>query len=655
MIMNKLSLFRKLYRRKSGENAVLFLLFSILAAAVSMVLLVQENNDVLLHNQMTRTVSGYDREVFARICSSAENTLGLIAIAAVFIGAAGGWCLIGFRNQSAEKSIVMMHLFGMQKRDLAMKALLDAGIYALLSSCVGFCSGYLLFLHFSRRIMEMEISWTLFSLRSMALFSLRSAVVFLKTMGLVAFIIFLGNLYVDLRITERSIAQTLYGRRGERGKQKNGKQMGGKNGGKLKIGRYILAAEVLGILLYSLLVFHVNGGYLSAAGVAAFFLTISLFSVFRVFFGTWTKKRRRNRKISRAKDLSFCFLCSRNKRDALLSIVISMGTIFLCLASNVIFNMSGLLRSALQDNLGYTALIRVDDFGQKDLIRDRLDGNGVTYTYIYSKLMDYSKLNHMGNAEGQFWALVIDSQTDGNHHFFVPENSFYAENYFASRCGLRKGQNSDLFGSPLACLGEPAGNNQYLSFVNYNFLVNMEDWKLGIDDSWHAMFLINESPAGEKKIEKLLTDLSCHMRSPAELIENIREMLSDYLDILALAAGMIVLVTVSVFYTVIRGDLAQRRTEMYLYRVFGASFAKAQAVIFYEYILIALIASQAVSLTVMMCGELYFYLGLQKHFPLSIPITVVTMALAVLFIFLCCQAAGYANGRNAGLEIIRDE
>lgn len=513
------------------------LLFSILAAAVSMVLLVQENNDVLLRNQMTRTVSGYDREVFARTCNSAENMLGLIAIAAVFIGAAGGLCLIGFRNQSAEKSIVMMHLFGMRKRDLAVKALLDAGIYALLSSCVGFCSGYLLFLHFSRRIMGMEISWTPFSLRSMALFSLRSAVVFLKTIGLIAFLIFLGNLYADLRITERSIAQTLYGRREERGKQKNGKpkngkQMGGKNGGKQKIGRYILAAEMLGILLYSLLVFHVNAGYLSVAGVAAFFLAISLFSVFRVLFGTLTKKRRKNRTISRAKDLSFCFLCSRNKRDALLSIVMSMGTIFLCLASNVIFNMSGLLRSALQDNLGYTALIRVDDFGQKDLIRNRLDENGVIYTYIYSKLMDYSQLNHMGHVEGQFWALVIDSQTDGNRHFFVPENSFYAENYFASRCRRQKGQNSDLFGSPLACLGELTDNNQYLSFVNYNFLVNMEDWKLGIDDSWHAIFLINESPAGEKNIEKLLTDLSCHMRSPAELIGNIREML------LSIASGI---------------------------------------------------------------------------------------------------------------------
>ena len=71
--------------------------------------------------------------------------------------------------------------------------------------------------------------------------------------------------------------------------------------------------------------------------------------------------------------------------------------------------------------------------------------------------------------------------------------------------------------------------------------------------------------------------------------------------------------------------------------------------------LIALVSSLAVSFTVMVCGEFYFYLGLRKRFPLSIPITTATTALAVRFIFLCCQAAGYVNAGNAGAEIIRDE
>ncbi|MCM1065084.1 MAG: hypothetical protein NC420_11565 [Eubacterium sp.] len=639
--MNKLSLFCKLYRKKLPENAVLFLLFSMLAAAVSMVLLVQRNNAGLLQNQMALTGFGQDAERFSRISQSAENTLGLIAIAAVFIGAAGGLCLIGFRNQSAEKSLVMMHLFGMQKKDLAVKALLDAAIYAFLSSCAGFCCGYLLFLRFSRRILEVEISWTLVSLQSMALFSLQSAAVFLAAFGLTAFLIFLGNLFIDLRTTERSVTLILYGRK--------------RTGRKRNDCHYILLAEIAGILLYALLVFHVKAGYLFAAVLVGIALSAALFFAFHIFFGSFTKKSRKTRKISRPKDLSFCFLCSRNKRDALLSIVISMGAIFLCLAANIMFNVSGILRSAYRDNLGYTCLVRVDDFGQKDLIRERLDENGVTYTYIYSRMMDYSQLNHMENAEGKFWALVIDSQTDGNRHFFVPEHGFYVENYFAGRCGVREGQQYDLFGSPAVCLGTNQENNQYLSLVSYNFLVNLEDWQLGIDDSWHAMFLIDTSLAAEKEIAGMITDLSCHLRTTSELVQNIREMLSDYLDILALAAGMIVLVTVTVFYTVIRSDLTRRRTEMYLYRVFGASFAKAQKVIFYEYTMIALVSSLAVSFAVMVCGELYFSLALQKHFPLSIPITALTTAMAALFVFLCCQAAGYASAKGAGLEIIRDE
>lgn len=639
--MNKLSLFIKLYRKKLPENATLFLLFSILAATVSMVLFVQKNNAELLQNQLMHAGLGDDMESFSLACRSAESILGMIAIAAVFIGAMGGLSLIGFRNQSAEKSIVMMHIFGMQKKDLAVKAFLDAVIYAFLSSCMGFYCGYLLFLHFSKQILQVEVSWTLVSLQSMAFLSLQSAAVFLETFGLIAFLIFLGNLFIDFRITERSIAQTLYRRSG---------------GGEGHNCRYILVAEMSGILLYSLLIFHVKMSWLITVGVVALLLAAALFFVFHLFFGVFTKKSRKVRKVGTAKDLSFCFLCSRNKRDALLSVVISTGTVFLCLAANIVFNISGMLRSAYQDNLGYTALIRVnnDGFGQKDLIKKRLDENGITYTFVYGKLMDYSQLNHMQGEEGKFWALVIDSQTDGNRHFFVPENSFFTEKYFASRCGTRAGQKSDLFGSGAVCLGDLT-DNQYLSLVSYSFLINKEAWKLGIDDSWHAMFLINTSLSAEKEIENMLADLPCHLRSASELIDGILEMLSDYMDILALVIGMIVLVTVAIFYTVIRSDLAHRRTEMYLYRVFGASFAKAQKVIFYEYTMIALIASLAVSFAVMVCGELYFYLGLKKHFPLSIPITTATTALAVIFIFLCCQAAGYANARNADLEIIRDE
>ena len=337
-----------------------------------------------------------------------------------------------------------------------------------------------------------------------------------------------------------------------------------------------------------------------------------------------------------------------------MSIVISVGTIFLCFAANIIFNISGMLRSAYQDNMGYTILVRADDFEQRSQIRDCLDENGFTYTFGYSKLMEYSQLNHMNGVDGKFYALVIEDQTDGNPHFAVPEGSFLAENYFATRCKLTEGLKTDVFGNETVYEGKMR-DNQYLSLVSYNFIVNKDDWNLDIDDSWRAIFLLDASISEEKEIENLLADLDCHIESASALIDELKELLSDYLDILILAAAMIALVTATIFYTVISSDLTNRKTEIYLYRVFGASFAKAQEVIFYEYSLIALISSFAVSFSIMVCGELYFYFGLKKHFPLSLPIIAATTALAVIFVFACCRLAGYVNTKNTGLEVIRDE
>ena len=141
---------------------------------------------------------------------------------------------------------------------------------------------------------------------------------------------------------------------------------------------------------------------LYTTGLVCLLLSLVLFMVFHFFFGVFTIKRRRTQKIKKHKDLGFCFLCSSNKRDAILSIVISVGTILLCFAANIVFNTSGLLRSAYQDNLGYTVLVRMDDFSQRDEVRNKLDELGFGYTFAYSKLADYSQLIHMDGEEGQF-------------------------------------------------------------------------------------------------------------------------------------------------------------------------------------------------------------------------------------------------------------
>lgn len=635
--MNKFFLFLKIYRKKLLENTILFFLFSLLASAIAMVLFVQNNNQSLFQNQLMQ--SGYLSDVdggkageaFSFAYQSTENILGIIAVATILIGAGGGMTLIGFRNHSIKKSIVMMHIFGMQKKDLVVKAFMDAAANALLSSCIGCSCGYWLFIHFANNILQTAVGLTFFSFQTIS--------VFCKTLGLIVFIVLFSNLYIDFKLAETPVAEVLYQRKGS---------------GKGHHYLYILMSEVSGIVLYAISFFHIKKNYIFIFGVVTLFLAGILFGVFHLFFGVFTGKRRNRKKISNAKDLSFCFLCSRNKRDALLSVVISVGTILLCFAANIIFNISGMLRSAYQDNMGYTILLCADDFGQTNQIKDCLDENGFTYTFGYSKLMEYSQLNHMDSREGKFFALVIDSQTDRNPYFSVPAGSFFAENYFANRCNLTESLRTDIFGSEAVYAGNMK-NNQYLSLVSYNFIVNKEDWKLGIDDSWRAIFLLDVSISEEKEVKSLLADFDCHMESASSLIDEIKELLSDYLDILILAAGMIVLVTVTIFYTVISSDLTNRRTEIYLYRVFGAPFAKAQEVIFYEYTLIALISSFAVSFTVMAGGELFFYYGLKKHFPLSVPIIAATTALSVIFIFVCCRIAGYVNTRNTGLEVIRDE
>ena len=205
--------------------------------------------------------------------------------------------------------------------------------------------------------------------------------------------------------------------------------------------------------------------------------------------------------------------------------------------------------------------------------------------------------------------------------------------------------------------------------MNYNVIINREDWKLGIDETWSPVFLIDASVAEEKRILETIvkshvdqengmrqTDqINCHIESAAELIGEVTNLLSDYISLILLTVSMIAVVTVAIFFTVIRTDLRSRKTEMYLYRIFGAAERQAQGIIFGEYVMISLIASCAVSFTVMLCGELYFYLGLKKHFPLSVPVILLTTGAAGLMVMGCCSLTGYLNRKNTKMEVIRDE
>ena len=662
--MSKIKLFLNLYRDKKSQNTVLVILLSMLAAVVSMVLFTQDNNRILLETQITKT--GFD--ISTSVYAGSENILGMIALAADLVGAAGGGCLIVFRNQVSEKSQVLFRLFGMKAEDLILKAALDSVLLAVPASLAGCAAGYGLFCRFTSNILQTSV-WLRFV-------SFTGILVFFKTICFLVTIVFLGNLYADVQIYEKPAAEVLYEREGM-GEEKKF----------FKKSFYILSAYIFINYTYASLVFHISGEVLRTSTVLFLLLSFLLFLAFRILFGKMVKRQREKQRVKQISDLSLCFLCSRSKRDALLAIVVSLGTLLLCITANIRFNLAEMIRNAYRDNMGYSSLVRVNDYKDKNKIKLKLDSCKVDYTYAYSKLMDYSELNIFANSyengldmglevsasqyesnseivnqckdaperrEGnKFYALVVEEQTDGNRHFAVPKNGFLAENRFIDQCGLVVGVSTSLFGKEITFLGT-LEDDQYLGLVSYNFIVNKSDWNLGIDDSWDVIFLVDLTLSQEKWLKEELKDMGCQVESASGLIDAVMELLSDYMSLIFLLAGMILLVTAAVFYTVIRADLAARKTELYLYRIFGASFSSAQAVIFREYVAIALFASLAVSFAVLVCGELYFYFGLKKHFMLSLPVSGLTMAAAVLFVFLCCNVAGWIHAKNTGLEAIRD-
>lgn len=635
--MNRISLFIKLYRKRKFDNITIFILFSLLASVISMVLLVQANNKVLFRNQLISMGILSERNLFDAKTEleialfNTENVLGIIAMSAIIICVIGGLSLIGFRNSNAIKALVMMHICGMQKKDLILKECIDIVFFGIPSIVIGHMVGYFLFTHFTKTILASE--------KCIQLFSFVSILALCKSSLLVVFIILCGNLFFDLKVLDSAPATFLYNRSGEKNKH-------------LYI--VVLILELFGTMIYSLCIFHIEKKYIMISVMIIVLLSGALFLLFHLFFGVFTRKKRHNIKINRLKDISFCFLCSRNKRDAILAIVISVGTIILCMGANILFNVDEILRSAYRDNLGYTSIVFADNIFETEKIKTVLDNNNYVYTLGYSKLMNYSELKGMELEDGQFWALIIDTQTDHNFHFMIPNGTFLGENYFESRCNLLPGEDSALFGGNVIYTGNIT-DNQYMSLISYNFLINKSDYHLGIDDDFHPVFMMDISEKDELSLKHLLKGYACHIDSAAELINELKMGLQKYLDILVVLVFMIVVVTATIFYTVIRQDLYKRKTEMYLYRIFGASSNKAQKIIFLEYLMISIVSAFAVSFTIMFWGEIYFYFGVGKHFPFSIPIIIFTSCVAGGFVFICCRIAGIMNEKTVGLEAIRDE
>ena len=77
--------------------------------------------------------------------------------------------------------------------------------------------------------------------------------------------------------------------------------------------------------------------------------------------------------------------------------------------------------------------------------------------------------------------------------------------------------------------------------------------------------------------------------------------------------------------------------------------------VYLEYLMIAWIASFSVVLVTMVLGEVVFSLMLNKHYPLSVPVVLITSFVSTLFVLVCCLIAQWMNFVGTKMEIIRDE
>ena len=673
-VLTKITLFLKLYRGKQAENIILLLLYTLLSSAISMVLLVQDNNDILIANGIS-TGGFSETDKMSILYDSTENILGIIVVITLFAGVSGVMCLIHFRNRELMKSMVILRIYGMNEKDIIYKALADALIYGIISCVFGYVIGYGLFKGFSRDILGTDyvlgfVSW-------------HSVLIFGKQLVFMPVLIILCNLYTDLAIVNRPIVEVLY----ERNAEISRRHLNGRTDDEGKLAKYIIDSRYAAIalcvfiMLYAFAAFHIDGAAFKALMIMAAFIFAFSYILFKIFFRLFVDRIRNNKALHSLRDITRCFMCARKRRDILLACVISMGTVLICIVSNIRFNISGILRSAYRDNMGYSILVRCDDYEDRVNVREALKEMKIGYTSAYSKLMDYSALAGIEEPDdgGKFWALVIDEGTDDNTHFCVPEHGVIVESYFAGRCGLMEqsgsygdiqgdkkynvqanngqisdGQDIKLFGGHISSW-QLSDTAQYLSLVNYNVMINYNDWKLGIDEEWSPIFLIDASKMQEKMIADAVSDYACHIESASGLIDEISQLMKDYMRIIAVTAATLILVISSVFYTLIRKDLISRRTELYLYRVFGATGSQADMVVFGEYIIIALVSSVVVTVAVLIIGELYFYYGLHKHFPFSVPILLITTGTAMIFIFACCKTAGFISRKGAGVQVIRDE
>lgn len=637
--MNKLIFFLNLYRTQKMRFFLLVFIFAFAGAILSCTLLIYGNNKEYYQAQMKELTENHIMSENAMeegeytIYDTMEKILTVFSLCSILIVIWGCTSILFFQNISMQKSHAMLQIFGMQKKDVFCRAWVEGTSFGILGGIIGDAGGYFLFRHLSKKLCNIETQVHLFSMETFKV--LLVVIIFLVLIS------FFGSFISGLVIYEKPIVVLLYGRKAEERKEK-------------VTYRFFIILEFGLLYLLASILFYRNQSYINIILIICGIVLSFLFVVFYLMFKIQTKRRySEKKKLNKISGISYRFLCTRNKRDALLAATISIGAIIICFVLNIIFNSSEILRDSYRDNMGYSTTVWLDSISGNKKIQDILDKNGYFYTKGYSKRMNYSGLNGI-SADDFFFTLVLESQTDGNNHFKVLEGSFAAENKFVSLCNLELGTMSDIFGKDLL-YAENIKENQWLSLIMYNIKVNKEDWNLGLDDTWSTVFLLDLSESAEKDLISLLKNEACSVETASQLTDMIIELLSEYLSVVAVAGMMLILVTGAFFYSMVRSDLLSRKRELYLYQIYGASRRKAFWVVYLEYLLIAWIASFSVILVVMVLGDAVFSLMLNKHYPLSIPVVLITSFVSTLFVLICCMVAQLMNFMSTKMEIIRDE
>lgn len=648
--MRKLAFFLQFYRTQKLKFLILVCIFAFAGAILSCSLLVQSNNKAYARAQArvwegNESISEEFREDMEReldddelsVFSLMGRVMAVFALGGILVVAWGCTSILMFQNNAMQKTHAMLKIFGMGKRDIFIRALVEGISFGLLGGILGDAGGYYLFSHLSRKLCNIDAFVPLFSGEMLK--------ILLLVASILTVIAFFGSLISGLSIYEMPIIFLLYARKGEKGKKTN---------------------RIYGVLEFILLyvmvsvLFRKNWKDINVMLFACGVILLLLLAIFYIFFHEQGKKRNHGIKVlEKISGISYRFLCSRHKRDAMLAATVSVGAILICVAANFIFDFRVSLRAAHSKNEGFSTVVEAPGFQEQGLIQEILEKNGYRYSKCYRKEIRYADIGipHEEGADqyDSFYALVLDGQTDDNKEFQIPEGCFASENYFSYRCDLELREESDIFGKDLKFYKRTNQKAMRMGILSYSFKVNRSDFGWGLDDTWDTVWILDIDRASEEKLESLMEGQRCMVMTTTDFVNELVELLSDYLSIVAVVGVMLVLVTGTFFYSMVRSDLLSRKKEMFLYRVYGASRRKAFWVIFLEYLMIAWIAAFCViAASALLGGAVYGYL-LGTYYPLSLPVVGVTSLAVTGFVLGCCYIAQWINFMGGKMEMIRDE